>query len=254
MKQPAEPIFNIPPVVIALIAALALVHAARVFLLTPEEDIDFLLQFAFIPGRYDTTLVPGGTLPGGWGADIWTFVTYALIHGDIVHLGINVIWLLPFGTAVARRLRPLRFCVFFAVTAAAGALAHLITHPGALLPMVGASASISGFMAAAMRFAFQHDGPLDRWRSADPTSYFVPAEPLSVALRNPRILIFLAVWFALNAIFGLGTGIIPGAEQAVAWQAHIGGFVAGLLLFAFFDPVPAQMNSDDGEGTSPAVQ
>ena len=250
MKQPAEPIFDIPPVLIALIAVLVLIQFGRMLLLSPDQDLDFLLQFAFIPGRYDASLVPGGTFPGGWGADVWTFVTYALLHGDLVHLGVNLIWLLPFGAAVARRLRPVRFLVFFAVTAAAGALAHLVTHPGAMLPMVGASASISGFMAAAMRFAFQRGGPLDNWRSADPASYFVPAEPLTKALRNPRLLIFLGVWFALNALFGLGTGIIPGTEQAVAWQAHVGGFIAGLVLFAAFDPVPP-LRRDDGTGTPP---
>ena len=58
------------------------------------------------------------------------------------------------------------------------------------------------------------------------------------ALRNPRVLAFLAVWFGVNIIFGLGS-ISVGAEGAsVAWQAHIGGFVAGLMLFSLFDPVP----------------
>ena len=52
------------------------------------------------------------------------------------------------------------------------------------------------------------------------------------------MLAFLAVWFGLNLLFGLGSLSITGGEQAVAWQAHIGGFVAGLLLFGLFDPVP----------------
>ena len=89
MKQPAEPIFNIPPVVVALVAVLVLVHLARALLLSPDDDLEFLLEFAFIPARYDSSVIPGGALPGGWGADLWTFVTYALIHGDIVHLGVN---------------------------------------------------------------------------------------------------------------------------------------------------------------------
>ena len=253
MKPPAEPIFNVPAVLVALLAVLVLVQAARAFLLTPEDDINFLLEFAFIPARYESSIVPGGTFPGGFAADIWTFVTYALIHGDIVHLGVNSIWLLPFGTAVARRLGAVRFLIFFAVTAAAGALAHLVTHSGALLPMVGASASISGFMAAAIRFAFQSGGPIETWRRADLSAYYVPAAPLSVALRDSRILIFLALWFALNLLFGVGTGIIPGAEQAVAWQAHVGGFIAGLVLFPLFDPVPAAPQSGNGGDAPPTL-
>jgi membrane associated rhomboid family serine protease len=239
VKQKAEPILNIPPVVVATLAVMALVHVARQFLLSPEEDIEFLLNFAFIPARYETALLPTGTFPGGRGAEVWTFVTYAFIHADLMHISINGAWLLAFGSAVARRFGAVRFLAFFMATAAAGAAANLVTHMGELLPMVGASAAISGFMAAAMRFVFQAGGPLGLWRARDDAAYFVPAAPLAVALRDPRILAFLAVWFGLNLLFGLGSVAIPGAEQAIAWQAHIGGFMAGLVLFALFDPVAA---------------
>src|SRR5262245_65853199 len=93
----------------------------------------------------------GDTLPSG-GADVWTFVTYAFIHADWTHLLVNSIWLLPFGSAVARRFGAVRFLAFFAVAAAAGAALHLATHAGEQFPMIGASAAISGTMAAAMRF------------------------------------------------------------------------------------------------------
>ena len=103
--------------------------------------------------------------------------------------------------------------------------------------MVGASAAVSGFMAAATRFAFQIGGPLDSWRHHDPESYLIPAAPLPVVLRNPRVFAFVGVWFGLNLLFGIGAAAIPGSDEAVAWQAHIGGFLAGLLLFPLFDPV-----------------
>jgi membrane associated rhomboid family serine protease len=51
------------------------------------------------------------------------------------------------------------------------------------------------------------------------------------------VLIFIAVWFGVNLIFGLGAISLTGGEQAVAWQAHVGGFLAGLFLFGWFDPV-----------------
>lgn len=240
MQQPSEPVFNVPPVVLALIGAFILVHAVRALGLSPEEDIELLLQFAFIPARYDSALLAQGRFPGGAGAEVWSFVTYAFIHGDLTHLAVNSIWLLPFGSAVARRFGAARFLAFFAVTAAAGAAAHLATHGGELLPMIGASAAISGFMAAAMRFAFQAGGPLGMFRRTDVEAYRVPAAPLGAALRDPRILVFLAAWFGLNILFGLGSVGMLGVEQTIAWQAHIGGFLAGLLLFAMFDPVPAR--------------
>jgi membrane associated rhomboid family serine protease len=190
-------------------------------------------------------------VPGGWAAGIWTFVTYAFIHGDITHLGLNTVWLLAFGSAVARRFGAVRFLAFFMVTAAAGAAMHLATHPGDFWPMVGASAAISGFMAAAIRFVFQAGGPLGLLGGSRNRAYATPAAPLFVTLRDPRVLAFLAVWFGLNFLFGLGSLSLTDDQQSVAWQAHIGGFVAGLLLFPLFDPVPAggrRPRNDDAAG------
>src|ERR1700688_2543531 len=134
---------------------MALIHGARTLLLTGAQDQEFLYTFAFIPSRYDSSVVPDGALPGGFGAELWTFVTYSLIHADWMHYGVNAVWLLPFGSAVARRFGAPRFLAFFAVTAAAGAAMHLVTHAGGQVLVIGASAAISGTMAAAMRFAFQ---------------------------------------------------------------------------------------------------
>jgi membrane associated rhomboid family serine protease len=78
----------------------------------------------------------------------------------------------------------------------------------------------------------------------------VPAAPLSAALRNPRVIIFLIVWFGLNLLFGLGTLPIVGENEVVAWQAHVGGFLAGLLLFAIFDPIAPRPMPD----TMPTVR
>lgn len=245
--QQREPIFNVPPVVILLVAAFAAVHLVRSYLLSPEAEIDLLVYFAFIPARYDPTLLAGGMVPGGLAADIWTFVTYAFIHGDLMHLSVNSVWLLAFGSAVARRFGMARFLVFFAFTAAAGALAHLVTHPGSLMPMAGASAAVSGCMAAAMRFVFQMGGPLGALRRSDARAYRVPAVSLPASFRDPRIVAFLAVWFGLNLLFGIGSISIAGGQQEIAWQAHIGGFLAGLVAFAAFDPVKLSRNDQNSD-------
>ena len=102
--------------------------------------------------------------------------------------------------------------------------------------MIGASGAISGTMAAAMRFAFQRGGPLLTWHHQDLAAYRVPALSLLESLRDFRFLAFVAVWFGVNAIFGLG-GLQLDDGQSVAWEAHIGGFVAGGMLFSLFDPV-----------------
>jgi membrane associated rhomboid family serine protease len=237
--------FNVPPVVIATVAVLVLVHVFRLLVLTSAEDLRFLLTFAFIPARYDTKVF-GAAFPGGFGADLWTFFTYAFLHADLLHIGLNLAWLLPFGTALARRFGAWRYTVFMLVMAAAGALAHLATHPGENMPMIGASAAISGAMAAAMRFVFQQGGPLELWRdgAGNGEAYRVPAASLVATLRDIRFLLFLGVWLGLNALIGLGTVSFAEPGQQIAWQAHIGGFAAGLFLFTAFDPVAPRAELD----------
>jgi membrane associated rhomboid family serine protease len=190
-------------------------------------------------------MVLDGELPGGWAADVWTFVTYAFIHGNATHLIVNSVWLLPVGSALARRIGTIRFLLFFAVTAAAGAAFHLATNFGSVQVVIGASGAISGYMAASTRFAFQRGGPLDLLRAGD-AAYRVPAVPLIALVRDMRIVAFIGTWLGVNMLVGLGGLAMPGVEEAVAWQAHIGGFLAGLLLFDLFDRVDAPQHEGGG--------
>ena len=234
-EQPREPILTLPGPLTAYVLLLAVIHL-RVLL--PVEWENWTIDvFGFIPKRYDSTLL-SIDFPGGAGARIWTFVTYSLLHANFSHIAFNVLWLLPFGSALARRFGGVRFFLFMAVTAIAGALAHLVTHEHAVAPMIGASASVSGAMAAAIRFAFVKGSFLSFSRGDADAAAKVPALSLARALRNPRVLAFLGVWFGVNIIFGLGSISIGTEGVSVAWQAHIGGFFAGLLLFSLFDPVP----------------
>jgi membrane associated rhomboid family serine protease len=232
---PREPILTLPGPLTAYVALLAVIHL-RV-LLPPEMENWTIDVFGFIPKRYDSTLL-AIDFPGGTGAKVWTFVTYSLLHANLSHIGFNLLWLLPFGSALARRFGAIRLFAFMAVTAAAGALAHLLTHEHAVAPMIGASASVSGAMAAALRFAFVQGSFLSFSRGDADAASRVPALSLARALRNTKVLGFLVVWFAVNIVFGIGSIAIGADGASVAWQAHIGGFLAGLLLFSLFDPVP----------------
>jgi membrane associated rhomboid family serine protease len=242
-----EPIFNIPTVVVAVLAVLAIIHATRVYLLSPEASELLICSLAFVPARYGYEVLVTCGREYGWA--LWTFVTYSLLHADLTHIGFNSIWLAVFGTAVARRFGAMRFLIFFALTAAGGAVAHLISNIGEPNPMIGASGAISGTMGAAARFAFQRNGPLDPWNPNRERAYGIPAEPLLVAFRNPQVLGFVGVWFAANLLFGLGSSAIIGDDQTIAWEAHVGGFLCGLLLFSLFDPVgtPTDIGGDQSE-------
>ena len=87
--------------------------------------------------------------------------------------------------------------------------------------------------------------PVPAFRRGADDVHKLPAVPLSATLRDPRFLLFLVVWLGLNALFGFGTvSFGQEAGQAVAWQAHVGGFFAGLFLFGAFDPAAPQTELD----------
>src|SRR4029078_3585313 len=221
---PRERSLTLPGALSGYVLLLVVLHL-RV-LLPPEMENWTIDVFGFIPKRYDTSLL-AIEYPGGAGAKVWSFVTYSLLHANLTHLGFNVLWLLPFGSALARRFGAGRFFVFLAVTSPAGALAHLVTHEHAVAPMIGASASVSGAMAAAIRFAFVRGSFLSFSRGDADAAARVPALSLLRTFRDPRVLGFLAVWFGVNIIFGIGSIAIGADGASVAWQADIGRFLGG---------------------------
>ena len=232
------PAFNLPPVVLWLAICLIAVHVVRQPL--GEEAQDWiLLAFSFIPARYGSL---GDILPGGMGARFWSPVTYAFLHADAVHLIVNLVWMASFGGALARRFGSGRFLLLGLMSAVAGAALHYVLNAGDQIPVIGASGAVSGMMAATARFAFAQGGPLAGGQP--PASYRVPAEPLAVVVTNSRAGFFIVVWFGINLLFGLGgAGMLPGASGPIAWQAHIGGFLAGFLVFPLLDPVPREARS-----------
>lgn len=230
-----EPILNLPGVVIALVVVIVAVHVWRQTL-SEDGELRVLLRFAFIPARYAD--IPGAeqVFPLNDPARIWTVFSYAFLHGDWTHLGFNALWLTAFGSPVAWRFGALRFLALFFAGAAAGALVHAVVHAGEIGPMVGASAAISAITAAALRFMFDAGAFVGDPRPG-PAGFSMPAPPIAMALRDPRVVGFLIVWFVVNVGIGLFGGLIAPEGGLIAWEAHVGGFVAGLILFALLDPV-----------------
>ncbi len=260
MRLQNEPMFNVPGSVIATVLVLAGMYVLQAYVL---DEIQLILELAYFPVRFSLllgydpvqlladrlTLDPGNVelqqrlalareLVSDGAVKPWTLFTYSLLHGGWMHLVLNCVWLLAFGTAIARRFGGMRFVLFLAATAIAGALAHTVTHLHDVMPVIGASAAVSGCMAGAMRFAFQPGAPLGAGRSSEPEGFAVPAHTLAGVLSDGRAMRFLMVWFFLNIATGLGAGSLGIVDATIAWEAHIGGFLAGLLLFPLFDPVP----------------
>ena len=118
---------------------------------------------------------------------------------------------------------------------AAGGLLHILIDPLSAGPLVGASAGISALMAAAARFVFQppvsgYGAPA--WQVPPPR----PAETIPELLRNRTAVSFLVIWLLTNLLFGLVSVPLVGENAAIAWDAHLGGFIAGFFLFPLVDP------------------
>ncbi|MCX5516137.1 rhomboid family intramembrane serine protease [Kaistia algarum] len=231
-----EPVFNLPRVVVASLAVLVVIHAVRVLLLSADQDGYVLAAFAFVPVRLTAPDTFGFDWPGGVAGDVWTFATYALLHANWMHLVNNAFWMAAFGSPLAWRFGPLRFLGLSVLGAVAGAAAHLALAPYGTSPLIGASAAISAQMAAVARFAFAPGGRLGMTRPSVDAD-FRPALTIPEMIRNGRAMGFLGVWFVLNLVFGLLFSP-PGTQLGqIAWEAHLGGFVVGLLFFPIFDPI-----------------
>jgi membrane associated rhomboid family serine protease len=222
---------NLPPVVLWLSVSFTAVHVVRQLISEPADEW-VLLTFAFIPSRYGAEVA---ILSGGEAARFWSPVTYAFLHADWVHLFVNVIWMASFGGALARRFGAARFLTLSVVSAIAAAGLHYVLYATEEGGMIGASGAVSGMMAGTARFAFSPDGPLAGGRTAG--AFRVPAEPILLAFRNRRVVGFVVIWFAVNILFGFAGGMVAGISGQIAWEAHIGGFLAGLLCFPLLDPV-----------------
>jgi membrane associated rhomboid family serine protease len=224
-----EKAINLPAIIILLIVSMAAMHVLRLHGLDLRQDIYLTAYAAFIPAAYSGSEELRG-LPGYLLAT--SPFTYAFLHGSWTHLAMNSLWLAVFGAPLAARIGAVRFAAFFLLTAALAAFSHLALHWQSLSPLIGASGAVSACTAAAARFAFRVRGG---------TSGFA-GRPLSLAetFTNRSSLTFIMVWFAINLISGVVAPDAFGADGAsIAWQAHVGGFAAGLLLLPLFDRKPA---------------
>lgn len=222
--------FNVPAVVVALLALIAMVHLGRQ-LLSVDLDNWVVISGAFIPSRYsgDAEALPGGPL-----AMVTSPITHMLLHGNVTHVAFNGLWLLAFGGAIALRVGTMRFLAFTLVTGLVATAAFLLLNLGERIPMIGASGAVAGLMGGTMRFIFSamDYGGIVRLREA-PRS--IPLMPLRVALTDRRILIATAFLIVLNVLASGGWGVPGDDGGGIAWESHLGGYFAGLLTFGLFD-------------------
>ena len=177
--------------------------------------VGFLLQL-FAPGLLETLALwplasPAFDAGGSFGP--WQMVTYAFLHGGLLHLGVNMLALYMFGGAVEQVLGARRFASYYFVCVISAAIAQLVVSAlsGAVYPTVGASGGVFGLL-----LAFAHYFPNQR-----------------VMLLFPPIPLPSRVFVTVYALLELYLGV-TGTQEGVAHFAHLGGLVGGFLMLRYW--------------------
>lgn len=176
-----------------------------------------LVVFGFTPASLFAGYVPApdiGQVPA------WlTILTSMFLHGSVLHLAGNMLYLWIFGNNVEDAMGHLRFVVFYLVSGVAAALTLAYIDPAARVPMVGASGAISGVLAAYVLLF--------------PRARVTVIVPLGIIFYPFRITAVWVVgfWFVLQLFSAAAT---RPDQPGVAWWAHVGGFIAGALLTPLF--------------------
>lgn len=201
-----EPALNVPWPAGVLVVVLIGLYFLQTLFGGPDQ---FAGDFGFIPAAF---------LQGGW----YTVATALFVHGSWGHVLVNSAFALAFCAPVARRFGPsllggFLFFLFFLVCGVAGNIGYAVMHPNDGHAVVGASGAIAGFIAGTSRLL---------WRG-----------PGLAPLNSPTVVTMGVSIITLNLVVGLlhiNAGL--GSDGAsVAWETHIVGYVAGLLLIGLFD-------------------
>lgn len=186
----------------------------------------FLYELAAGPNLkrviYEYALIPGVVTHGlesgklGYGAAIAPFFTMMFLHGGWLHLIGNMWFLWIFGDNIEDTLGPFRYLFFYLTCGLVAGLTQFFTDPTSMIPALGASGAIAGVMAGYIVLF-----PGARILTLVPLGFFLQVMELPAWA-------VLGIWFLIQALSGFLT--MGGAGGGVAWWAHVGGFVAGILL------------------------
>jgi membrane associated rhomboid family serine protease len=187
-------------------------------------------ELGLIPGELTASVPPGSRFPMGeglvcltdTGRQVHNVLTSMFLHGSWMHLLGNMWFLWLFGNNIEDSMTRGRFVAFYLLSGLAAALAQVMADPSSTVPMVGASGAISGVMGAYLVLF-----PRTRVFTLVPLGFYIT----SMALPAWVMLIY---WAALQ-FFGGVTSIVGGQEGGVAFWAHLGGFIAGLVLIKLFE-------------------
>ena len=184
------------------------------------ELVGFINTYGLVPARYS---IPQLAFDFSIGQQIVSFVSFMFLHGDFWHLLGNMWSLYIFGDNVEDRMGPLRYLIFYLLCGLASGLSHMLFNLYSQLPIIGASGAIAGIMGA---YFILH--PRSKILTLIPI-FFIP-----YFIEIPAYF-FLGIWFVLQFI---NAAVSHGGISGIAWWAHIGGFVFGIILLMLFLLLP----------------
>jgi membrane associated rhomboid family serine protease len=222
---------SVPVVTRALIFVNVLVFFFELTL--PNQSIDTLFYlFGIVPARF--THPDWATYVGFPMDNYWPLLTHQFLHGGWFHIIANMWTLWIFCDNVEDRMGPLRFAIFYLLCGVIAGFTHLLTNPDSTVPSVGASGAIAGVLGAYLLFF--------------PTARLVVMFPIlffPFFFEVPAVF-YLGIWF-FSQLFS-GAAALAGPQQVggIAWWAHIGGFLSGMLLCGLFARKHRAFQADEG--------
>jgi membrane associated rhomboid family serine protease len=197
---------TVPVVTYAIIAANVAAYLYQESLGAAVES--FVEIHGLVPRRFLTT----------WWSDVTPLFTSMFLHGGWLHLIGNLLYLHIFGDNVEDRLGHVRYLLLYVLAGVAAGLSQVLINPGADVPMVGASGAIAGVTGAYFLFY--------------PRARVVTLVPIFLFIQVVEIpaFFFLLFWFAFQLVLGVGSIGATTGGGGVAFWAHVGGFVAGMVL------------------------
>ena len=203
---------------LAVINGLLITANILVFLyqlsLPPRASFALVNNFGVVPARVGQVLTGTG---GNLELALKPLATSMFLHGGLLHLLGNILFLWVFGGNVEGRLGRARYLVFYLLCGVGAGVVHILVNWGSPIPAVGASGAISGVMGAYIMLF-----PYSRILTLVPLLFFF------FTVRLPAVLL-LGYWFVIQFLSGLGR-LGNASEGGVAWWAHVGGFLLGVLL------------------------
>jgi len=204
-----------PYTVIGLIGVNALIFLYTASL-GPEGMNRIFHLFGLVPARF--TQPEWAAWMGYPETGFYTVITYMFLHGGFWHFLINSWMLWVFAVNIEDVMGSLRFLLFYLLCGVAALGVHMIFNLSSTIPVVGASGAVAGVMGAYFLLY--------------PHSWVITFIPPFFVIRIPAV-IFLGIWFIIQIISAIGAGIFS-SGSGVAWWAHAGGFLAGMLLLPLF--------------------